>query len=165
MFPTDTKLRAVNGTDHVGGGGRGVQCARKYSWVRGSVPKIGGFGWRISLPKPGVVGDRGAGSPKPKTDIGQEEGMKSQARMRKTPRSSGSDRAQEPEMSSPVGGRGSRDKLGEVNISIVFATMAGQAEVVARKKHYPALDAWFGFSDFPNLLDAIVAGEKPNEFA
>lgn len=53
---------------------------RMASWVRDIPPKIGGYGWGISLPKsePRVEGQPN----QPMPDIGQEKGMKPQAPMR-----------------------------------------------------------------------------------
>lgn len=53
----------------------------------------------------------------------------------------------------------------EVSVSVVYTTAIGQAEAVCRKKLYPLLYAWFGFSDLMSPLEALVVGKKPNEYA
>jgi hypothetical protein len=40
-----------------------------------------------------------------------------------------------------------------------LASTVGEAEVVGRKEFHPALDAWFGFSDLADLLEALVVGK------
>lgn len=94
-----TSRGTVNGTS-------GARCVRKSSLVRGRPPKIGGSDWGITPlnPEPGEEGDKGVSSSKSMSGIGQEEGMGPRVRMRYTPRSSGSNRAQGPGMPSSVGG-------------------------------------------------------------
>ena len=91
------------------GDGIGARCVRKSSDVRGSPPKTGISGEGASPPKTGISGE-GTSPPKPTSGTGQEGVVSPHAWMRQTPRSSGSDRAEAPETSSAIGGRGRRER-------------------------------------------------------
>ena len=91
------------------GDGIGARCVRKSSDVRGSPPKTGISGEGASPPKTGIFGE-GTSPPKPTPGTGQEGVVSPHARMRETPRSSGSVRAEAPETLSAIGGRGRRER-------------------------------------------------------
>ena len=98
------------------GDGIGARCVRKSSDVRGSPPKTGISGEGASPPKTGIHGEgtsppkiaswawqgEGVSPPKPTPGTGQVGVVNPHARMRYTPRSSGSVRAEAPEMSSAM---------------------------------------------------------------
>ena len=46
----------------------------------------------------------------------------------------------------------------EVGVSVFLSSSIGEAEVIGRKKFHPALNVQFGFSDFANLLEALMVG-------
>ena len=66
-------------------------------------------------------------------------------------------------------GGGARDIVGsgregqageEVGVSVFLSSSIGEAEVIGRKKFYPALNAPFGLSDLANLLEILTVGEN-----
>ena len=66
-------------------------------------------------------------------------------------------------------GRGARYILGngrerqageEVGVSVFLASSILEAEVISRKKLYPALDARFGVSYLAGLLEALMVSEN-----
>lgn len=85
---------------------------------------------------------------------GMRPHVRPHAQMRSTLRSSGSDRALEPE-----------GQLGQqVGDSIVSATAIKHAEVLSGKKLHQALDAWFGFPNIRNLLEAFLGSKTRKEY-
>ena len=80
---------------------------RKSSVVRGSPPKTASRAW---------LGE-GVSPPKPTPGTGQAGVVNPHARMRYTPRSSGSVRAESPDMSSVMGGRGKRERKSALALS------------------------------------------------
>ena len=113
------------------GDGIGARCVRKSSDVRGSPPKTGISGEGASPPKTGIYGEgtsppkiaswawqgEGVSPPKPTPGTGQVGVVNPHARMRYTPSSSGSVRAEATEMSSAMGGRGKRERKSALALS------------------------------------------------